>query len=211
MIENPILNSPFEEPERHFEVVGGKFTENIVKGRRPSSYLTPVARPKGARGMQLTLPGAQETTVKPNEFINEVRSLVRAWREAGYPGATPVTRSLLEYWQGPKRPSRLFFAQIEAVETAVYITEFAPKNRQDIINRLDAINREQNDAMPRRAFKMATGTGKTVVMGMLIAWHTLNKLANPQDKRFGDAFLIVTPGITIRDRLRVLRARGAAR
>ena len=204
MIENPILNSPFEEPLRHFEVVAGKFTENVVKGRRASSYLTPVARPRGARAMQLALPGG-ESAVRPNEFINEIRSLVRAWREAGYPGVTPTTRSLLDYWQAPERPSRLFFAQIEAVETAIYLTEFAPKNRQDIINRLDGMNREQNDALPRRAFKMATGTGKTVVMGMLIAWQTLNKVANAQDKRFADAFLIVAPGITIRDRLRVLR------
>src|SRR6185503_16983194 len=51
---------------------------------------------------------------------------------------------------------------------------------------------------------MATVFGKTVVMAMLIAWHTLNKRASPQDARFSDTFLIVTPGITIRDRLRVL-------
>jgi len=63
---------------------------------------------------------------------------------------------------------------------------------------------EQNPGLYRTAFKMATGTGKTVVMAMLIAWHTLNKQANPRDARFSDAFLVVTPGITIRDRLRVL-------
>jgi len=204
MIENPILNSPFEEPTQHFEVVGGRFTEKVVSGRRASSYLTPVAQPKGRRGLQLLMPG-QDTAVKPNEFINEIRSHVRIWREAGYPGVTAVSQSLLEYWRAPERPSRLFFAQIEAVETAIYITEFAPKNRQHIINMLDAMNLEQNDRLPRRAVKMATGTGKTVVMGMLIAWQTLNKVAYPQDKRFSDAFLIMTPGVTIRDRLRVLR------
>jgi type III restriction enzyme len=204
MIDNPILNSPFEEPTRHFKVVDGKFTEEVANGRRASSYLIPVAKPRG-RSSQLALPGTQTEEVKPNEAVNEIRSLVRAWRENGYPGVTQTTRTLLNYWKNERRPSRLFFAQIEAVETAIYVTEWAPKNRPDILNRLDAINAEENDGLPRAAFKMATGTGKTVVMGMLIAWHVLNKADNPADKRFSDAFLIVTPGITIRDRLRVLQ------
>lgn len=152
----------------------------------------------------MSLNGTDPVTA-PNELINEIRSLVRAWREAGYLGVSPVTRALLDYWNSPARPSRLFFAQIEAVETAVYLTEFAPSNRSSIINRLETINREQNDGLPRQALKMATGTGKTVVMAMLIAWQTLNKAAKPQDKRFSDSFLIVAPGITIRDRLRVLK------
>jgi type III restriction enzyme len=203
LIENPILNSPFEEPTRHFDVVDGKFTENVVPGRRLSSYLIPVAKPKGnGRLAQLAL--QQEDEVKPNEFINEIRSYVRAWREAGYQGVTPTTRALLDWWRNPRRENRLFFAQIEAVETAIYLTEYAPKNRPAILNRLDSINRDDNEGLPRRALKMATGSGKTVVMSMIIAWHRLNKVADPKNKLFADAFLIVTPGITIRDRLRVL-------
>jgi type III restriction enzyme len=206
MIENPILNSPYDEPTRHFEVIDGAFTENIVVGRRRSSYLIPVAKPKGSSKIQqLVLPGQQVEEVKPNEFINEIRGNVRAWREAGYPGTTYTTRTLLDYWNDPSRPARLFFAQIEAVETAIYLTEYAPTNRPAVINQLDTINRNDNEGLPRRAFKMATGSGKTVVMSMLIAWHTLNRYSNPRDKRYSDAFLIVTPGITIKDRLQVLQ------
>ena len=61
-----------------------------------------------------------------------------------------------------------------------------------------------NPRLPRIAFKMATGSGKTVVMAMLIAWQALNRLADPRAPRFSDTFLIIAPGITIRDRLRVL-------
>jgi len=204
--QSPILNSPFDEPSRHFEVIAGRFTEVIKSARRPSSYLIPVAKPNGKGAMsQLRLPGQQTEEVQDNPAVNEIRALVRGWREAGHPGVTPTTRILLDFWTDPNRTMRLFFAQLEAVETAIYLNEFAPKNRPQVLNRLDAVNVDDNEGLPRRAFKMATGSGKSVVMGMLIAYHTLNKAANPQDKRFGDAFLIVTPGITIRDRLRVLR------
>ena len=73
-----------------------------------------------------------------------------------------------------------------------------------IENTIREANDTSNPGLPRTAFKMATGSGKTVVMAMLITWHTLNKRINPRDARFSDTFLIVTPGITIRDRLRVL-------
>jgi type III restriction enzyme len=116
-----------------------------------------------------------------------------------------TTRHLLEYWHNNDRTRRLFFCQIEAVETAIYITEVAKKyNDVWIENSLRAANATANPLLYRIAFKMATGSGKTVVMAMIIAWHTLNKIANPQDSLFSDTFLIVTPGITIRDRLRVL-------
>ncbi len=105
----------------------------------------------------------------------------------------------------PERERRLFFCQVEALETVIYLTEVAGKYGDAWIeNRLRQDNLDANPQLFRLAIKMATGSGKTVVMAMLIAWHALNKLANPQDARFSDAFLIVTPGITIRDRLRVL-------
>ncbi len=127
------------------------------------------------------------------------------WRALGWPGVTPTTRSLLEYWTDPERERRLFFCQVEALETAIYLTEAAKKLGDAWIeNELRTFAADANPGLFRMAHKMATGTGKTVVMAMLIAWHTLNKAANPQDGRFGDAFLIVAPGITIRDRLRVL-------
>lgn len=143
--------------------------------------------------------------VEENEFINRVRGRVAIWRKGGYQGITRVTRGLLDYWTNPEREKKLFFCQIEALETAIYVTEVA-RNYGDgwIDNELRKANEDANPDLLRIAFKMATGSGKTVVMAMLIAWHVLNKVANPQDARFSSAFLIVTPGITIRDRLRVL-------
>ena len=118
---------------------------------------------------------------------------------------TPTTARLITYWTNPNREKKLFFCQIEALETAIYIAEVAKKYGDSWIeNAIREGNDTSNPGLPRTAFKMATGSGKTVVMAMFIAWHTLNKRANPQDTRFSDTFLIVTPGITIRDRLRVL-------
>ena len=123
----------------------------------------------------------------------------------GYVGTTATTRHLLEYWNDEERERRLFFCQIEALETAIYITEVAGKYGDAWIeNTLREANNSSNPGLPRMAFKMATGSGKTVVMAMLIAWQALNKLANSQDARFTDTFLLISPGITIRDRLRVL-------
>ena len=127
------------------------------------------------------------------------------WRKGGYVRITRTTANLLEYWQLPERERKLFFCQIEALETAIYITEVASRYGDAwIANELQRANQDANPLLYRIAFKMATGSGKTLVMAMLIAWHALNKLANPQDARFSDTFLIVTPGITIKDRLRVL-------
>jgi type III restriction enzyme len=118
---------------------------------------------------------------------------------------TSITAGLIAYWTNPEREKKLFFCQNEALETAIYLTEVANKYGDAWIeNALREANDTSDPGLPRTAFKMATGSGKTVVMAMLIAWHTLNKRANPQDVRFSDTFLIITPGITIRDRLRVL-------
>jgi type III restriction enzyme len=130
---------------------------------------------------------------------------VGLWRKGGYVGVTPTTARLIAYWTDPNREKKLFFCQNEALETIIYITEVGKKYGDSWIeNAIREANDTSNPGLPRTAFKMATGSGKTVVMAMLIAWHTLNKHANPQDARFSDTFLIVTPGITIRDRLRVL-------
>ena len=205
VIDNPILNSPYEEPARHFCFSEEGITNEIVESRRVSSYFMPIPAAK-KKGKQL--PFDTEWTqdrVEENEFINRIRGRVTRWREGGYAGVTKTTRQLLEYWTRPDRERRLFFCQIEALETAIYITEVAGKYGDAWIeNELRRFNQDANPLLHRVAFKMATGAGKTVVMAMLIAWHTLNKLANTQDARFSDAFLIVTPGITIRDRLRVL-------
>lgn len=205
VIENPVINSPYEEPRRHFVFADDGITDQIAETRRLSSYFVPIPPPK-KKGGQQSLPGDWlGERMRTNDFINRVRSSVGRWRQGGYQGVTPVTRALLEYWNDPERERRLFFCQIEALETAIYAAEVAPRYGDTWIeNSLRRSNESANPGLYRLAFKMATGSGKTVVMAMLIAWQALNKLANPQDRRFGDSFLVVTPGITIRDRLRVL-------
>ena len=206
-IENPVINSPFAEPGRHFFTTdSGEVTPQIVAGRRNSDYLIPIAQPR-KRAAQSVLPGIGPDHFEREEtkLVNELRQEVGRWRRGGHEGVTPTTRFLLNYWTNPDRERKLFFCQLEAVETAIFITEVARKFGMGWIeDRLRSANDSSNPGLPRIALKMATGSGKTVVMAMLIAWQALNKFAAPQDGRFTDAFLLVTPGITIRDRLRVL-------
>jgi len=205
VIDNPVLNSPFEEPSRYFRFADDDITNDIVEGRRPSGYFLPVPPPK-RRGKQLSLEAEwTQERFRESQWINRVRERVRLWREQGYPGITNTTEKLLRHWTDPDREKRLFFCQVEAAETAIYLTEAATRLGDAWIeNDLRSANERHNPGLLRVALKMATGTGKTVTMGMLIAWQALNKLDHPQDSRFSDAFLIVTPNITIRDRLRVL-------
>jgi type III restriction enzyme len=205
IIENPIINSPFDEPSRHFRFSDEGITNEKVHGRRTSSYFIPIAKPK-KKGKQLQFDTEwTQDRIEENKLVNDIRRRVAAWRKGGYVGVTPTTTRLLAYWTDAHREKKLFFCQNEALETAIYIAEVAKKYGDAWIeNALREANDTSNPGLPRTAFKMATGSGKTVVMAMLIAWHTLNKHANPQDARFSDTFLIVTPGITIRDRLRVL-------
>lgn len=204
-IENPVINTPFKEPNRYFRFTDDGITDEIVDGRRPSSYFLPIAQPRKREKQTKFQTEWTVDRIRENEFINQVRSRVDLWRKSGYPGVTTTTRQILGYWNDPTREKKLFFCQIEALETIIYITEVAERTGDVwILNKLKEANDELNASLPRIAMKMATGSGKTVVMGMLIAWHALNKLANPQDARFSDAFLIVAPGITIKDRLRVL-------
>lgn len=205
VIENPILNSPFQEPKRHFKFTEEGITDKIIKERRISSYFIPIAKPK-KKGKQLSLDTEwTEDRIEENKYINQVRDRVSLWRTRDYSGITKTSRFLLDYWKNPEREKKLFFCQIEALESIIYITEVANKFGDAWIeNAIRQANQDANPLLNRIAFKMATGSGKTVVMAMLIAWHALNKFANPQDARFSDTFLIVTPGITIRDRLRVL-------
>jgi len=204
-IENPILNSPFSEPNRHFRFSDEGITNEVVEGRRTSSYFVPIAKTRSKTKGQLVLDTEwTQDRVEENKLVNDIRRRVGIWRQGGYVGVTPTTARLIAYWTDPEREKKLFFCQNEALETAIYITEVANKYDAWILNALREANDSSNPGLPRTAFKMATGSGKTVVMAMLIAWQTLNKLANPQDSRFTDTFLIISPGITIRDRLRVL-------
>jgi type III restriction enzyme len=206
VIENPILNSPYTEPLRHFKFSDDGITNDIEEKRRVSSYFIPVPRAHNRNPQQLRFETEWTADrIEENKFINRIRERVALWRQGGYLGITNVTRRLLGYWRRDERERKLFFCQIEALETAIYITEVANKyNDAWIENDLRRANEDANPLLYRIAFKMATGSGKTLVIAMLIVWQALNKLANSQDIRFSDAFLIVTPGITIRDRLRVV-------
>jgi len=203
VIENPILNSPFAEPNLHWRFGEDGITNEIVASRRVSSYFIPIPPPKNKKQLSLETSWTSDR-VKENEFINQIRHEVAKWRTGGYAGVTAPTRSLLEYWTDPEREKKLFFCQIEALETAIFLGEIATRSDPWIATKLREENDMANRGLPRVATKMATGSGKTVVMAMIIAWQALNKIANQKDARFSDSFLIVAPGITIRDRLRVL-------
>lgn len=200
IIENPVINSAFEEPRRHFKFDDNGITNEIIESRRISHYFIPIARPKKkSQQLEMDLGLLSQNRVEENDLINQIRERVSLWRRGGHQGITPTTRRMLEHWTNPEREKRLFFCQVEALETVIYITEAAKKFGDTWIeNELRQANEDANPFLFRMACKMATGSGKTVIMAMLIAWHTLNKLANPQTKWASNAFLVVTPGITIR-------------
>jgi len=133
-------------------------------------------------------------------LVNQIRPRVGAWREAGYPGVTGITKRLLEHWRDPaeRGDTRFFFCQLEAIETLIWLTEASAADRQGVVVPGDG------GAFPRVCAKMATGSGKTIVMAMLIAWHVLNKATYPQDTRFAKNVLVIAPGLTVKSRLQVL-------
>jgi type III restriction enzyme len=214
-LASPVLSGPFDPPARFFEIGTYGPTGVVRDGRRRSESYLPIAHAKKTRG---GISGVQDEfdfdvtgeRREANPLINDLRTVVERWRMRGYPHVTPVTRNLLTHWADPKRENRVLFCQREAAETAIYLAEaagrdgFSPAWQQYLRDQ----NAEYNAGLPRQALKMATGTGKTVVMAMLIAWQTINKIASPRDSRFAKRFLIVTPSITIRDRLRVLTPGG---
>ena len=206
LIDNPILNSPYHEPTRHFRFdPNHQITDVVDPGRRVSSYFLPIADPKKKGAPSLF--DASKEKKEESGHVNRIRQLVKRWRDLGRPDVTPVSRALLEHWEADDRSRSLFFCQVEALETLIYITEVAKQTKYGdawIETYLREKAEEAGTDLFRVACKMATGSGKTVVMSMLIAWQVLNKRRYPRDNRFTDAFLVVAPGITIRDRLRVL-------
>jgi len=213
VVDNPILNNPYEEPRHHYatDPDGSLNYADVRVGRRifvPDIQGLPVVQ------------GPQQSLFEVNDFreqfgshlINLLRQETGRWRDESWPYTTRVTRELLDFWfNNPDRKSdkQLFFAQREAIETAVWLNEAAARSNagQYILNKLsEAQESGGNDSfsLPRIAFKMATGTGKTVVMAALILYHYFNRREYRNDTRFADYFLVVAPGITIKDRLGVL-------
>jgi type III restriction enzyme len=220
--EQPILNNPYEAPRFHHALDGSGQPLDVppVEGRRRSEIITPVPMPRMQNGQTRDdlLPFGErddlpddEQKYDPTPIINEIRTHVASWRALPNPtdwGVTPTTARLLTYWRSHEFSGiRPFFCQIEAVETIIWLTEFAPRRAQyrSIRAHLESGNAASNPELFRLAMKMATGAGKTTVMAMLIAWHTANAVRSEGSSRFSKGFLIVTPGITIRDRLRVLK------
>lgn len=209
--ENPILNNPYEEPLLHYATnLSGELDYGVIKeGRR---IFTPDVQSIPVRS------GSQKDLLEVNEYgatygdelVNLVRREVKVWRGEAYPNTTRVTRELLTYWfLDATRENRLFYAQREAIETAIWLNEVADRSNpgQHILARLaqaQSISGDVGANLPRVAFKMATGAGKTVVMAALVAYHFCNRQEYRNDVRFADNFLAIAPGITIRDRLKVL-------
>ena len=217
--EKPILNSPYDYPARHWELDdSGQPTQHIIETRRRADFITPIPRARRQTGGQQTELAIDEEISGEDEryanatIINDLREEVDRWRQIPNPSdwkVTPETQRLLQHWRHHKfNDIRPFFCQVEAVETAIWLTEVAPqlgKKGERFLNHLDSANQAANPGLSRLALKLATGAGKTTVMAMLIAWQTLNKVRRPSSSRFTRGFLIVTPGITIRDRLQVLQ------
>jgi len=216
-VESPIINSPFREPEFHWVIERGKPPVKAA-GRRRASYFYRVPEHAG-RGRKNKATADMFEAEKGEEvdlaIVNEIRTRIKNWRKGihsaglAYDGASSVTKELLELWRSEERMQRLFFAQIEAVETIIFLVEAneiykkglpeIPKDEPGLDTKAAGFR-----AFVRYACKMATGTGKTTVMGMLAAWSILNRVAASTDDRFSDTILIVCPNVTIRERLQEL-------
>ncbi|GAB3679012.1 BPTD_3080 family restriction endonuclease [Salinisphaera aquimarina] len=219
--ERPILNSPYEYPEQHWEIDrNGQPTQQIIQRRRRAEFLTPIPKPRrqSGAGVQASMNYGDDKGLSTEKqryehaaIINGVREQVDRWRQL--PEAqwrvTPETARLLKHWRHHEFSQlRPFFCQVEAAETAIWLTEVAPKIGGIGRNYIAHINQSNDDANPdlsRVALKLATGAGKTTVMALLIAWQTVNAVRRPNSKLFTKGFLIVAPGLTIRDRLQVLQ------
>jgi type III restriction enzyme len=189
-----IINSPYEEPGRHWRYDRETRQFSLEEGRRPAGYLRATAGSK-----TFDDPGVFEEL----PLVNQIRGRVAAWREAGYPGVTGITKRLLEHWYDrEQREHAFFFCQLEAVETLIWLNEASAAEQQGI-----EIPSDGGD-FRRLCAKMATGSGKTIVMAMLIAYHVLNKVAYPQDRRFSKHVFMVAPGLTVKSRLQVLMPTG---
>ncbi len=212
--DNPILNSPYLEPLLHYDTdsEGSLDYTSIRKGRRIFKADSAVI-PTRQTGQKEVFEWNEDAAEYITHIINLCRKEVGLWRTTNYPNTTRVTKELLTFWfNNPERlvTKKLFFAQQEAVETAIWLNEVAEKSNagQHILNLLrngqQTVSDDAADQLPRIAFKMATGSGKTVVMACLICYHYFNRQEYRNDTRFADYFLIVAPGITIKSRLGVL-------
>src|SRR6266545_1796590 len=220
--DHPILNSPYDYPAQHWELDDqGQPTHQMIESRRRAEFITPIPKPRKRKGSAAQQPivfdegqglSTPEQQYDHTAIINAVRQQVDQWRSLPNPNhwqVTPETARLLQLWRHHQFSNiRPFFCQVEAVETAIWLTEVAPnagKAGKSFLEHLANANNDANPELMRLALKLATGAGKTTVMTMLIAWQTINAVRRPNSNKFTRGFLIVAPGLTIRDRLRVLQ------
>jgi len=186
-----IINSAYAEPDRYWKYLREQRMFELVEGeRRPAGYLvaSPEAQGFDDPGVFVELP-----------LVNQIRPRVRQWRENHYPGVTGITRRLLEHWYDTdQRQWPFFFCQLEAIETLIWLAEASPAEKQGIEIPGDG------GLFRRLCAKMATGSGKTIVMAMLVAWQVLNKVTYPQLAGFSKNILVIAPGLTVKSRLGVL-------
>lgn len=186
MSRSLIINNPYLKPEQHWGEPQNDGSLPIVPERRKAGYEIFDPRNQSKRFVEL-------------KQVNNIRKRVDDWREAGYPGVTSVTRRLLEHWHdATQRELPFYFCQLEAIETLIWWVEAQESFKQGIELQGDG------GEWQRLCNKMATGTGKTTVMAMIITWQTLNAVTFPKRKEFSKAIFIVTPGITVKERLQVL-------
>lgn len=190
-IDKLIINAPYYEPHQYWEYIRDTREFVLQEGRRPAGY---VVASENSRAFDD--PG----TFIEIGLVNAIRPRIEKWREHGYPGVTGITKRLLQHWQDPeeRKDRRFFFCQLEAIETLIWLTEAPEADRTGIEIKGDG------GGFSRWCSKMATGSGKTIVMSMLIAWQVLNKVTNGRDTRFSKNVLVVAPGLTVRNRLSVL-------
>jgi type III restriction enzyme len=219
--DHPILNSPYECPQRHWELdPDGQPTQQILETRRRAEFITPIPKPKkrkkSAQQNEMVFDEGKDLSTAaqqydPTSIINQVRQNVDTWRALPNPiqwQVTPETARLLQHWRHHKFSGvRPFFCQVEAAETAIWLTEVAPQTKSGklLLEHLVSANKDANPELMRLALKLATGAGKTTVMAMLIAWQTINAVRRRGSKNFTRGFLVCAPGLTIKDRLRVLQ------
>ena len=201
-VKQPIINSPYCEPKQHWRIHEHEPAE-MVDGRRMATYM--YLPPGRSHNVERERETGYEVEL---QLVSRLREQVAEWRRLalrGEGGVSRVTMELLNYWRREGREHRLFFAQLEAAETIIFLSEARPDLLQGIDIPLDRPGQEKLrdgfSAFERRCCRMATGSGKTTVMAMLAAWSILNKVNSPQDRRYSDAVLVVCPNVTIRDRL----------
>ena len=192
--EDIILCSPYDEPDFYWDFDEDKGNYEKKPNRRPASY--------HVSKVDKSSPTARTKVIHLPE-VDKIRSAVKEWRNNNYDDykeVTSITRKLLMHWNDiTVRDNRFFFCELEAIETLIWLTESTKGIAVSKKITGDGSN------FQRICSKMASGTGKTVIMAMLIAYYSLNHFSYPSDTRFTSNFLVIAPSIPVKNRLSVLR------